>query len=1061
MPKLKNVMPVCVNVSNESNSPTATFTITKEKNLKNRPQENSILFFPRKYLALEFQKEHGKENLHLYSVDVNSNGAKKFTVITYRGIFNYVFGSYTKSAYENIQGDQLVKFHIDIDLTSEEPNTDIRNRLLRKVIAETIQIANQELEKYGISEPEIIVLKSQNNKQKLSAHIIYRNVIFQNIYYMKIFFMTLKSELIDKKIIDKNIYRVGCFRLLNCCKKGKNNKLVFEQGINYEKPSSMETLFLDTLITNIPKEHLMVKIDMENVVKKIRRRAKIKNDKTNSYESNYIYILDDSDIEKIIKFIDNFPKIYNQDYCHWILATYAFIDLYQNCHERYQKKIYELWDSWCQKGSHYDKDKNENIFNTLSLDYIDANYIPILANSKFRFKKIIKYDYLRPQFTKLKFERYSESFINENLVDKFKENDILFIKSPTGTGKTTLIHKILDQWKDKKILSISSRKSLAQKHSEDFKFELYNRVENFAGVRRLSIVLNSLLKIYEDEFKGSLVILDELSKLLAYIKSSLFDGIRYDIFSLFVSVLQNAQKIIVLDADLTDIDVQTILNIHSMGRSDKNKKIVSNTKFHLYINEHKNRNGIKAFMYDNPNIMVEKLLHDFTNNIPFIACFDSLTKMKDVLYEVKKRLINHKNIDGFLKIYSSEHGSDNIDTTDWELSFVFFSPVIVYAIDHSSKIPTKVYAFGFNKILTPFDINQQIQRCRNQSEIHVFVNNKYNYVPHNSKEDFEKDLFIRTTKYSEFIKGSLGVNKDVNDEDYKEISRVKKLYHDLFVETTFREQVTKSFMPFYLENILKDMGYDIIKIYDKTKFKLSSHIDEDKKFRLESLDKIVGNKEIKDIKLKETFLKRIEMLNIDINREITDFERTLIVDKNKYMHHRQLIHLLCDNINEKILYQDGHDFDESMIDNFYLKLKYYKQVTNVLEIPFNLIFNYDDDHARFRKKIEDRELSRNIDEIKKVFRITGIKYINLDKECGYERLYKMAVTMCCQLFGDDIIKVNKKTIRINNKKTDIRKYYTDFIKLRWNIDTFRLSDRNKINDKLSEFLKMDTYMFIN
>lgn len=74
-------------------------------------------------------------------------------------------------------------------------------------------------------------------------------------------------------------------------------------------------------------------------------------------------------------------------------------------------------------------------------------------------------------------------------------------------------------------------------------------------------------------------------------------------------------------------------------------------------------------------------------------------------------------------------------------------------------------------------------------------------------------------------------------------------------------------------------------------------------------------------------------------------------------------------------------------------------------IKNNIEFNYDTDCKKFNNKILDKQILDNIDTIKKLFNIKGAKYKDFDKDGGYERLYKMTISICKQLFGNDMLNV--------------------------------------------------------
>ena len=168
-----------------------------------------------------------------------------------------------------------------------------------------------------------------------------------------------------------------------------------------------------------------------------------------------------------------------------------------------------------------------------------------------------------------------------------------------------------------------------------------------------------------------------------------------------------------MDADLSDNDLQTIINIKKLSKPS--------VTYYLAVNEFKSKVGVNAYFYDNPHIVAEMLINDFINKVPFICALDSLSKMKLIMNEIKKKAIDMKisdQIDKLLKVYSSEEIDNTFDADDLKEKLgILFSPIIIYGLDLNSKLPRKVYAFAFKKILTPYEINQQIQRERNQSEI--------------------------------------------------------------------------------------------------------------------------------------------------------------------------------------------------------------------------------------------------------------------------------------------------------------------------------------------------------
>jgi hypothetical protein len=998
------------------------------------------LSFEKKDQALEYLSKNKFDDLKLYSKDLNNSGAKSFILSTKEDMYDTIIKSKSPNYYENIECCQRVKLHFDVDYKTDISNKSRLDKLFNRLVNKTIELINLELIKHNITKPEIIILKSnmfinKDGKSKVSGHLIYNNIVFNDIYQMKFFFMTLQSDLIDRKIIDKSIYRTGSFRMLHCSKKSKNNKLKFFKGINYVKPTNDVNLFYDSLITEITnKKPYVINIanNKSELIKKIKHSLNFTKARRNS---NYIYDFGEKEYVILSDLVEKLSKQKRDDYLDWILITYAFIDLHSNITDaKYKIKIYELWDNWCKKGNGYDKTNNNRIFETLSLDYINVNHIPLSCNDKFRFKKYLNYDYIKPNFEKYKCIEANEKFLNaELLIAMIKEVDVMFIKSPTGTGKTTILELLFDIRRNngkimlgskfnfnKPIISITSRKNLAQKHAADLLLNSYDDKNIYMfDVDRLATTANSLIQIEEDNFKGCYVILDEISKLLRYYKSSVMNGIRADSFKIFAKIIRDAEKVIVLDADMTCNNVDTILNLK---QSDN---------YQIYINKFQNRTGINANFYDSKHTVIQMLINDYKEKKPFITSFDSLTMMEGLLAEIKNKCTSnedHEIINKMIKIYSSKHGSDIVDTAEWENNFVFFTPSIIYGIDYNSNQKTKSYAFAFKNILTAEDINQQIQRNRNQSEVHIYISPHISNLKYETIECFKNELDQRINKYNETISELVEINNkyiELNDIYQNKTGEYDKIiintFNQMYVNSSFIEETMYVNNKYYLKCIMNEMGYNIIEQKGNTNYIFKLDKPELDKNKLEILNKFIGDGTIED-KVKHAIEKRIQIMNIK-NCDIDDFSKQFIINDCKFIDYLHLRKFMRDDIDDNILKNYSDDFNETASNNIYVKLRYYRQLTTILKIENGIKFNYDIDKNRFEEKIADEKVLKSIDDIKKCFCIRGNKYTGFNEKYGYEVLYKMSVSICKQLFGNDLIVTKASSVKYNNIKKSTYKHY--------------------------------------
>ena len=90
----------------------------------------------------------------------------------------------------------------------------------------------------------------------------------------------------DIQLIDQKPSKIGYFRMLYCSKFGKNNKLLFFKGINYDKPNDDYLLFLNCCIcysNNINSVELVI----PNIIKTKNERIIKLNSK--KIDKKYIY----------------------------------------------------------------------------------------------------------------------------------------------------------------------------------------------------------------------------------------------------------------------------------------------------------------------------------------------------------------------------------------------------------------------------------------------------------------------------------------------------------------------------------------------------------------------------------------------------------------------------------------------------------------------------------------------------------------------------------------------------------------------------------------------------
>ena len=328
--------------ADESTANTSISTISTEKIFI---ENTNICIAPKKQDIIDYINDNKITNLYLFSEDTINNEkkeVKQFYLIDYKSV--YLLSKQKKfHLYENYEKNEKVKLFIDIDI-KEFPDDINKDKYFDEIIDKSINLYTDELKKYDIINPQIIILKSSSDT-KLSSHIVFNDVIFDDIYRIKYFFEKLDSDLIKSTIIDKNVYRSGCFRMLWNSKLGKNINLEYYKSINY-KYTTDKQLFYDCLLRNIPEKYQYVKID-----KIIDKKIDIKTESTQILDNDTEYSNFNFTINEIENLLNMLSQIRCDNYNEWINIGFCLYNINNN--------YLLLWENWSQKSVNYKKDECE------------------------------------------------------------------------------------------------------------------------------------------------------------------------------------------------------------------------------------------------------------------------------------------------------------------------------------------------------------------------------------------------------------------------------------------------------------------------------------------------------------------------------------------------------------------------------------------------------------------------------------------------------------------------------------------------------------------------------
>ena len=335
---------------------------------------------------------------------------------------------------------------------------------------------------------------------------------------------------------------------------------------------------------------------------------------------------------------------------------------------------------------------------------------------------------------------------NERYLSKLPDfKDVLLGKSPKGTGKTKQLISIVDECKKekKRVLLIGHRISLLQSMSGRLGLDFYldtkiKHDNHINGTPHMAICINSLLKMtYFDKYPYDVILLDESEQLITHLVGDTISADeRESLMEHFSKLLRKSGQVICMDADLSDITIETICNL-IMGVPDDKITAVINT----WKPEERTLN-----VYEKLNDIQEEMFQAFNT-----ANKDSVA----VLSNSKNKILNYQNtlrdMHPHLQVLTitSDNSQDehiqhclkNINKTLKDYDVFLASPSIGTGVDITESVNQIFGIFEHATGNTAADIDQHLHRFRNPKNVSVWINPTYGTEETDDKVILHKMLY--------------------------------------------------------------------------------------------------------------------------------------------------------------------------------------------------------------------------------------------------------------------------------------------------------------------------------
>ena len=555
--------------------------------------------------------------------------------------------------------------------------------------------------------------------------------------------------------------------------------------------------------------------------------------------------------------------------------------------------------------------------------------------------------------------------------------DCLILKSPTGTGKTTIIQKLikylLDNDPDYKIISVITRRSMSSCHINAFNIKDSVKFTSYLDnqYETLDYFISSFENLIRVEEHYDIIILDEINSLINYFYSSTLQNKRLQCISTLLKLISKSKLVICVDANITDMVFSLFTQL------DK--------KIFYYTNTFQNKKDVSLNIYysckykEDNNLITwcEKFI--VPNYISKSKSCLILSDSKEITDKLKIIFEKHNSNQDYYRIFNREEGTldDLTNINSIGINRVLCtSPRIIYGVDITIQYDeifviyrknTGLYSMGALEMI------QQISRARNTKIVNLLILDPNAQFTYNQFIDYDTNKKIQESYvngYSKFHDDLCKKYNVVNEMGctHMEIDGTIKFNVNSFMTPihflkTWYDQLFYRNKVDIIKLIAKDYGYKINEIKwdptylfgikslkDKLELKKEEIIELSKKiYRGDDIDikynNFIDNLQ-EQINMRNKYLKNI--LDLDLRME-------LACDNNKFSQWlcKKYFELSKEQFDEKTIKTNNDDIVQMIKDD---------DIINKI----NTCFWFENLLGFSRLKINEIK-SDNIEQVKKTF----------------------------------------------------------------------------------------------
>lgn len=336
---------------------------------------------------------------------------------------------------------------------------------------------------------------------------------------------------------------------------------------------------------------------------------------------------------------------------------------------------------------------------------------------------------------------YNDRYLDPTARFLIAEKGITMIKSPKGTGKTTILRPFIDECRKRgeSVMVMGHRVNLLRELAspEKLNLDFYLDIENNGKSDFMAICMDSLTRYDLDNDQAPhTIIIDESEQVFRHLLSQTLRENRTKVFNTLIWMLQNGTRIITLDADITsDMTLELVRMFRGEAKcnSEAHSGIINNYVF----------TGRETQMYDDQYQLLQEAVESAVAGRKVFISTNKRENGAEVFARIfeatKKRVLlvsaltseEDPAVKEFMTNTSEE--SKNYDV-------IICTPTAQTGISIDNDHFDEVYGFFWDSVGTYQDIDQGMSRVRRVNTHKVWIQKVNHKTPLATEEQIFNDV---------------------------------------------------------------------------------------------------------------------------------------------------------------------------------------------------------------------------------------------------------------------------------------------------------------------------------